>query len=176
MPIEYAEDGALTRLLKEVLDNPQYNVLAPLRESELVVLSCFKIKTNKDGETIQATRRPAKASRFSPIEQVFIPAHILVVVDRYAWENAPESREAMLCSALLDVAVEQTDSGLKVSKREPAIVEHPEIVEMFGFYSPPLKALKPVLEAYQKSGEWMVDRIKRDAQLVCHGEENADSR
>jgi hypothetical protein len=166
MPTEYAEDGGLTRLLKDVLDNTQYRALAPLRESGLVVLSVFKIKTNKEGETVRASKRPAKAARFSPLIQVFVPAHILVIVDRFAWENFPESRDAMLCSALLDVAIENTEDGLKVGRREPEIMEHPEVIEMFGLYSTPLKELKPVLEAYEKSGEFMVNSVKRDTQLI----------
>jgi hypothetical protein len=132
--IEYAEDHDLEELVKQIAENTNMHELDPLREAGLTILSCMKTKM-KDDELQQSMRRPAYARRISDLERVFVAGHWIIVMDYWAWKNEPQERERSVFSALLDIAVEPKDGGLKIRKRLPDVVEHVAVLKRYDWNS-----------------------------------------
>jgi hypothetical protein len=48
---EYSVEKELTEVVEDLLQKPEYSEFKDIRDEEIVVLPCFVIRTDKDGNT-----------------------------------------------------------------------------------------------------------------------------
>ena len=149
--IDYDIDKELGEAVTEMIGDAAYSEFNDLRELGIVVLSCMRVRMDKNGETLPCKGEPVTTKRVGAIERLFIPKkpHFILVVDYGAWRSANEQvRKAMLHRGLLRIVAEKTDEGIKLSTRRPDIVEYTRNVERFGAYT---EALLNLREAFRNS-------------------------
>jgi Putative phage metallopeptidase len=149
--VEYSEDVDLTAAVNKMVADSLITEFKPLRDLHIVIKPCLRVRLDKDGQTQPCKGIPVKLKRVSPIERLFIRdrAHFILVVDYHAWETGNEkSRGALIHHALMQIAAEKSEDGIKISTRKPDIVEFTATVERFGAFSDVLLNLR---EAFRRS-------------------------
>lgn len=135
---EYEADAELSAMVTLQLDTPELKELQSLRDNEIAILSCLRIRM-KDDEDVPCKGKPAKIKKLGDVERLFVDghAHYILVMDRHFWKHADKRQQmANVFDALMDVQAEQTESGLKLKKR-PSDVDfsHMATVAYFGPYN-----------------------------------------
>lgn len=133
---EYVTDDELTGLVSTMLANENLTDLQPLRENEIVIMCCMKVRMDEEGETESTKGNPVKLKKLSDVERLFIKgkAHYTLVMDYHFWKNSDDKqRWAKLFDVLYGIKPEKTEAGLKLKKRERDIpVDHAKTLALFG--------------------------------------------
>ncbi len=162
--LEYEVNKELSNALKDLLDDDSMTEFTNIREHEVIILPCMKIKTDKDGESQESPGEVVQMKKVSPLHRVFIEAHYIMVVDYYGWTHAKSTdhQKAMLHKALMRVEVDKDDGGnLKFSARAPDVVEFRATVVRFGAYTEPLLDMR---EAFKLAVPTFVDNTGSSAK------------
>lgn len=138
---EYEVDAELSAMVTLQLDRPELKELQSLRDNEIAILSCLRIRM-KNYEDVPCKGKPTKLKKLGEVERLFVDshAHYVLVMDRHFWNHANErQRMANVFDALMDVLAEKTgktESGLKLKKR-PSDVDfsHMATINYFGPYN-----------------------------------------
>jgi hypothetical protein len=135
---EYEADAELSDMVTLQLDTPELKELQSLRDNEVAILSCVRIRM-KDDEDVPCKGKPAKIKKLGDVERLFVDnhAHYVLVMDRHFWKHANKRQQmANVFDALMDIQAEMTESGLKLKKR-PSDVDfsHMATINYFGPYN-----------------------------------------
>lgn len=144
MPTEYELNLELDDVLALVLRDPSFSELKDLRESGLVIKSCVKIKTDKEGNLLKCSGDPVITKKVSPADRLFQHSDFIVIMDYSTWTATArqEQKSALVHRALMNIKVEKTTEGFTVSKRRFDLVEHSETLKRFGAYREELLTLR----------------------------------
>lgn len=149
MPTDYEPNQQLEQLVIEVLNGSDFNAL---REHEVKIASCLKIKINDDEEYVQSPGDAAQLKKVGPPFTAFIDHHFILVFDAYSWNNFPQRRSAAIHKALMRIKLKISDSGdIKLGTRVPDVQEFTATLRRYGAYNDELTALMQAAEAISQS-------------------------
>lgn len=156
---EYVTDDELTNAVSGLLSNvPQ---LQALRDCEVVILCCMKVRMDDDGETEPPKGSPVKLKKLSDVDRLFAEgnAHYILTMDYHFWKHATEKQQmAKLFDELMDIKPEPTEAGLKLKKREASVdVKHVETLELFGAFDEPTLLVRDAMKNVGKRLKDFVD-------------------
>ena len=158
---EFTTDDELTKAVTSLLADDRVPQLQPLRDNEVNILCCFKVRMDDNGETEPPKGCPVKLKKLSDLERLFIEgnAHYILTADYHWWKNSNERQQAAgLFDTLMDIKPEPTESGLKLKKRESGIpVKHPETLALFGVYDEPTLFLRDCMRNVSRRLTGFVD-------------------
>jgi hypothetical protein len=160
---DYDLDKDLEREMVGMVADETLSEFGPLRDLAIVILSCVKVRMNKDGETEACSGDPVAVKKVGPAERLFMPKkpHFIVSVDYGTWDAADErQRKIIVHRALMRIAAEKTDEGMKVGMRKPDILEFTTTVARFGAYNDPLLTLR---EAFRNSAHRLIPQMEEEA-------------
>ena len=142
---DYAPNQQLETLVAEVI---QLNDFHLLRQHDLSITSCLKIKIKEDGEYAKCKGDPVQVKKVSGPFAAFIEHHFIVVYDAYEWNNFESRRSAQIHRALMRIKVKVSDSGnLSFGTRQPDIQEFEATLRHYGPYNEGLTAIMRAAEA-----------------------------
>jgi len=131
---EYVTDEELTNTVSSMLSNIEK--LQALRDNNVVILCCMKVRMDDDGETEPPKGSPVKLKKLSDLERLFVEgnAHYILTMDYHYWKNSDQKQQwKKLFDELMDIQPEPTETGLKLKKRAPTCsTKHVESYELFG--------------------------------------------
>jgi len=158
---EYVTDEELTNAVSQLLTTvPQ---LKALRDCDVVILCCMRVRMDDNGETEQPKGCPVKLKKLSDLERLFVEgnAHYILTMDYHFWKNSNERQHtAQLFDELMGIKVETSETGLKLKKRDATVtVRHVETVELFGAFDDPTLALREAMKNVGKRMKDFVDDI-----------------
>ena len=162
--IEYDLNKDLSTALAEMQANVEFTEFNELRENEIIVLACVRIRMDDDGETQPCKGDVVMLKKVTPLEKLFITKkpHYFMVVDHHAWTNAHETaRAAMLHRGLMRIAVEKGETGIKLGMRKPDIAEFTATVRRFGAFSDVLCDLR---DAFRSSAHRLVPAVDNNEE------------
>jgi len=157
---DYDLDKDLERELADMIADESMNEFAPLRDLAVTVLSCVKVRMDKDGNTEPCKGDPVAVKKVDPVSRMFMPKkpHFLVVVDFGAWSDADERQRKILAHrALIRIAAEKTDEGMKLGMKKPEVLEHTATVARFGAFSDSLLNMR---EAFRNSAHRLLPQVE----------------
>jgi hypothetical protein len=151
MPVEYEKDEKLEAMVADLVTNPAYAEFSLLRQHHVKLISCLKVKMDENDEPIKPKGELVELKKQSPLHQVLLDAHYIVVFDYYTWVNpsASESfKKAMIHRALMKINVKDNEEGVvSFGIRRPDVTEFQATVVRFGPFTDELKEFKDALFA-----------------------------
>lgn len=154
---EYVTDDELTKAVSGLLSNEEVP-LADLRDNGVIILCCFKIRMDDDGETEPPKGSPVKLKKLSDLERLFVTdnAHYILTMDYHFWKNSNQQQQlATLFDLLMDIKPEASEAGLKLSKRDSDVpFRHAATVQLFGSWN---EAVLLVRESFKNVGGRLKD-------------------
>lgn len=137
---EYVKDEELENAATDMLGRLDYTEFNPIREHEVKIEYCMKIRQNKDGENEPCKGDPTTLKKVGQVERLFCDADYILIVDNSAWQscNSTVQQEAIIHRGLMKINIDTSEKGIKVTTRKPDIVEFTATVMRFGAYNDPL--------------------------------------
>src|SRR3954469_21014856 len=125
MGTEYELSRELQEEINAIVFNNVFTEFEPLREHDITVSSCLKIKLNKDSEPVPIKGPAAQLVKFNDLTNLFTDKQYVIAVDGYFWQHADMvKKRASLHKALMQIEIIPTaDGAIKLAKRKPDINE-----------------------------------------------------
>jgi len=151
---EYVTDDELTKAVSALLGNEGLPKLSALRENEVVILCCMKVRMDDNGETQPPKGNPVKLKKLSDLERLFVEgnAHYILTMDYHFWKNANEQQQmAHLYDELRTIKPEPSEKGLALKKWEPTVnVKFADTIEYFGAFDDETLQLRNAMKNVSK--------------------------
>lgn len=141
MPTTHLTDDTLKTFIVGMLNDESYTEFSRLRSNDVEFYTCFKVKTDGDGEEVSAEGEVVSVKKVSELYRLFHPAgHCILVVDKYQWHNCSEiQKKAHVHHAFMSIqADEGPDGTLKIKSRAPDVSEFRATLQRFGAWCDPL--------------------------------------
>jgi hypothetical protein len=131
---EYTESSELHEALTDMLADPFYTEFNPLREHEVKITSCLRVRHNKDGEDIPPAGDPTTLKKVTELEKLYLDADYIVVIDNYSWNNAKSKldQNALLHQCLMRIEIEVTEKGILKKTKKPDVIMFSATAGRFG--------------------------------------------
>lgn len=164
MPVEYELNTGLQEIVDQVVNNPDFTEFAQIRNHELIIKSCLKIKLDENDEPVRPEGEIAELKKIGPLHKVFIQGDFILVMDYYGFLNFGDNlKKAAIHKALMKIKVKESDSGrITYGTRKPDIQEFQATIVRFGAWSETLSTFREaLLAAGEAAGQQMVDALER---------------
>src|SRR5574343_237548 len=148
MPVEYELNTGLDEMVQSIANDPRFPEFSPLREHEVKLKSCLKMKLDQNDEPVPPVGEMAELKKQGQIHQLFLQAHYILVFDYFTWVNPSASdnlKRAIIHRALMRIKIKETTAGISFGTRRPDINEFQATVLRFGAWNNELAAFKAAL-------------------------------
>lgn len=162
MPVEYELNPGLQELVDQVVQNQDYTEFQQIRNHELIIKSCLKIKLGEDEEPVRPEGEIAEVKKVGALHQAFIECDFIVVLDYYAFLNFNDNlKKAAIHKALMKIKIKESESGrISYGTRKPDVQEFQATIVRFGAWSESLSSFREaLLAAGEAAGQQMVEQL-----------------
>lgn len=151
MAIEYEVSKPLQDDVDALIDSCAE--FSPLREHEVAIASCLKIKMSEADMELQPT---LKLVKISDAVQLLARKRYLLVVCAYFWQHAnTREKSRALHRALMQIGVESSEDGLKFKTRKPDVQEFTATVTRFG----PTPGVQQLIQLFQAAAAETAEQL-----------------
>ena len=162
MPVEYELNPGLQELVNNVVSNEEFTEFQGIRNHELIIKSCLKIKLDENEEPVRPEGEIAEVKKVGALHQAFIEGDFILVMDYYAFLNFNDNlKKAAIHKALMKIKIKESESGrISYGTRKPDIQEFQATIVRFGAWSETLSAFQQaLLAAGEAAGQQMVAQL-----------------
>lgn len=113
---------------------------APLRDHEVRVKSCLKIRLDDDEQPVPYKGDPVTLHRCSPVQKIFMEADYYLIAD-YGWFSSSGTAMAPLHKALMRIHVKVGQEKVTLATRSPEIQEFTATIRRYGPWTDQIRSL-----------------------------------
>lgn len=157
---EYEDNHEFTKAVQSMLADKTLTEFIPLREQNIKLFALLSIRTDAQGEHVEAKGTPIVCKKIPPHFEVLTKGQYLIIGDYYFWTHANEiAQQAALHRALMQIEIEKDEEKktVKLKSRKPDVQEFSTTVARFGAWNDALLGFR---EAFRTSAKVFAESHK----------------